>query len=50
MSEEKRLIVGALTAADGVKREAARLLGIDERNLSYYLKKHGLHQWKFDQP
>ena len=49
MSEEKRLIVGALTAADGVKREAARLLGIDERNLSYYLKKHGLHQWKFDQ-
>lgn len=50
MSEEKRLIVGALAAADGVKREAARLLGIDERNLSYYLKKHGLNQWKFDQP
>jgi DNA-binding NtrC family response regulator len=47
-SEEKRILMGALRAADGVKREAARLLGIDERNLSYYLKKHGLARWKAD--
>jgi DNA-binding NtrC family response regulator len=46
--EEKRILVGALRAADGVRREAARLLGIDERNLSYYLKKHGLARWKPD--
>jgi transcriptional regulator with GAF, ATPase, and Fis domain len=25
-----------------VRRDAARLLGIDERNLAYYLKKHEL--------
>jgi len=40
--EEKRLLLTALERAGGVKREAARLLGVDERNLAYYLRKHGL--------
>jgi len=39
-AEEKRLLEEALRRADGVRREAARLLGIDERNLSYYMRKH----------
>jgi len=41
-AEERRLLQEALRRADGVKREAARLLGVDERNLAYYLRKHGL--------
>ena len=28
--------------SQGVRKEAARLLGIDPRNLAYYLRKHGL--------
>lgn len=44
--EEKKILMGALKAARGVRREAARLLGIDERNLSYYLKKNDLSGWK----
>ncbi len=39
---ESRLLTEALERAQGVKRDAARLLGIDERNLAYFLKKHGL--------
>jgi DNA-binding NtrC family response regulator len=46
--QEKRIILGALEASHGVKRDAARLLGIDERNLSYYLKKHDLSKWRPD--
>ncbi len=45
-NEEKRVLLAALRAADGVKRDAARLLGVDERNLSYYLKKHNLLEQK----
>lgn len=41
-AEEKRLLEEALRQAAGVRREAARLLGIDERNLSYYMRKHEL--------
>jgi two-component system response regulator AtoC len=41
-AEERRLLEEALEGAGGVKREAARKLGIDERNLAYYLRKHGL--------
>ncbi|MGQ0723361.1 MAG: sigma-54-dependent transcriptional regulator [Candidatus Eiseniibacteriota bacterium] len=41
-TEERRLIEAALEASGGVRREAARILGIDERNLSYYLRKHDL--------
>ncbi|MFN7975221.1 MAG: sigma-54 dependent transcriptional regulator [Acidobacteriota bacterium] len=39
---ERELIVEALRRAGGVKKDAARMLGIDQRNLAYYLKKNGL--------
>jgi DNA-binding NtrC family response regulator len=39
---ERSLIVEAHKRAHGVRREAARLLGIDARNLAYYCRKHGL--------
>jgi DNA-binding NtrC family response regulator len=42
VAEEKRLLVTALREAGGVRREAARRLGVDERNMAYYLRKHGL--------
>jgi DNA-binding NtrC family response regulator len=43
-AEEKRVLAEALQRANGVRREAARLLGIDARNLVYFLKKHGLEK------
>ena len=39
---ERSLILEAHRRSDGVRREAARLLGIDPRNLAYYFRKHGL--------
>jgi two-component system, NtrC family, response regulator AtoC len=39
---ERSLLVEAHRRAKGVRREAARLLGIDARNLAYYCRKHGL--------
>lgn len=39
---ERRLLERALARAEGSKRQAARLLGVDERNLGYFLRKHGL--------
>lgn len=42
MIEEKRVLKAALDEAQGIKRDAAKMLGVDERNLSYYLKKHGI--------
>jgi DNA-binding NtrC family response regulator len=39
---ERSLLVDAHRRAHGVRREAARLLGIDARNLAYYCRKHGL--------
>jgi len=39
---ERELLVEALKRAGGVRKDAARLLGVDPRNLSYYLKKHDL--------
>jgi len=39
---ERELLVEAHRRAGGVRKEAARLLGIDPRNLSYYLRKHDL--------
>jgi DNA-binding NtrC family response regulator len=39
---ERSLIVEAHRRSRGVRREAARLLGIDPRNLAYYFRKHGL--------
>jgi len=43
-AEERRLLEEALRRAGGVRRRAAELLGVDERNLAYYLKKHDLHR------
>jgi len=43
-AEEQRVLVEALRRSNGVRREAARLLGIDPRNLVYFLKKHGLEK------
>ncbi len=37
---ERRLVLEAVSRAGGRKREAAELLGIDPRNLAYYLRKH----------
>ncbi len=39
---EKEAVMDALQRAGGVRGEAARLLGIDPRNLAYYLRKHGI--------
>jgi two-component system response regulator AtoC len=39
---ERSLLAEAHRRAHGVRREAARLLGIDPRNLAYYCRKHGL--------
>jgi len=39
---ERALILEAQRRSRGVRREAARLLGIDPRNLAYYFRKHGL--------
>jgi two-component system, NtrC family, response regulator AtoC len=39
---EKEALVEALRRSKGVRKEAARLLGIDQRNLAYYLRKHGI--------
>ncbi len=41
-AEEKKTLREALSRAHGVRREAARLLGIDPRNLVYFLRKYGL--------
>jgi DNA-binding NtrC family response regulator len=46
--EEKKVLIEALRCAGGVRRQAAQLLGIDERNLSYYLRKHRLSGRRFD--
>ncbi|HUD71761.1 MAG TPA: sigma-54 dependent transcriptional regulator [Dongiaceae bacterium] len=37
---ERTAVVEALRRAGGVRKEAARLLGIDQRNLAYYFRKH----------
>jgi DNA-binding NtrC family response regulator len=39
---ERGLLLEALRRAGGVQREAARLLGVDARNLPYFLRKYGL--------
>lgn len=44
LAEERRILIEALERAGGVRRHAAQELGIDERNMSYYLKKHDLHR------
>jgi len=39
-AREKQVLIEALQQSGGVRKEAARLLGIDQRNLPYFLKKH----------
>lgn len=39
---EKQLVQRALDRAEGRKKDAAEMLGIDPRNLGYYLRKHGM--------
>jgi DNA-binding NtrC family response regulator len=39
---ERDVLVEALRRSAGVRKEAARLLGIDQRNLGYYLRKHDI--------
>jgi PAS domain S-box-containing protein len=39
---ERQIIMEALLATKGVKNRAATLLGIDRRNFSYFLNKHGI--------
>jgi DNA-binding NtrC family response regulator len=39
---ERRLIEGALDACHGKRKDAAAMLGIDARNMGYYLRKHDL--------
>jgi transcriptional regulator with PAS, ATPase and Fis domain len=40
---ERQIILEALSGAYGIKSRAAKLLGIDRRNLGYFLNKHGIH-------
>jgi DNA-binding NtrC family response regulator len=41
-STERSLLLHAIERAGGRKKDAAAMLGIDPRNLGYYLRKHGL--------
>jgi transcriptional regulator with GAF, ATPase, and Fis domain len=43
-ARERELVIGALTRAKGVKKEACELLGIDPRNLGYYVRKHRIRE------
>jgi len=39
---ENQTILKALECTNWVKKSAAQILGIDPKNLSYFLKKHGI--------
>jgi DNA-binding NtrC family response regulator len=39
---EKKLILDALHSARGVRKVAARMLGVDPRNFNYFLRKHNI--------
>lgn len=41
-SAEKQILLETLSTTNGVKKHAASLLGIDSRNFSYFLHKHGI--------
>lgn len=47
-SRERELVIGALARARGVKKDACELLGIDPRNLGYYVRKHKIRdaEWQ----
>ena len=40
---ERQIILEALRTSNGVKTRTAALLGIDRRNLNYFLQKHDIH-------
>jgi transcriptional regulator with PAS, ATPase and Fis domain len=40
---ERQIILEALRTSNGVKTHTAALLGIDRRNLGYFLQKHGIY-------
>ncbi len=40
---EKQIIIEALSTTNGVKTRTAEVLGIDRRNLGYFLHKHHIH-------
>ena len=42
LAQERLIVVEALRRSGGVRKEAARLLGIDQRNLGYYVRKHAI--------
>ncbi len=46
LAAERSVLVEALERAGGVRKAAARLLDVDERNLAYYLRKHDLMDWR----
>ena len=46
LAAERSLLVEALERTEGVRRSAAKLLGVDERNLAYYLRKHDLMDYE----
>jgi DNA-binding NtrC family response regulator len=43
-AREKQILLQALERSRGKKKEAANLLGIDARNLGYYLRKHRINE------
>ncbi len=40
---ERQIIMEALSKSNGMRTPTAELLGIDRRNLCYFLRKHGIH-------
>ena len=49
LGRERTIVLEAVRRSQGVRKEAARLLGIDQRNLGYYLRKHGIDPDKADE-
>ena len=49
MAREREVVIEALKRSGGVRKEAARLLGIDQRNLGYYLRKHAIDAEQMDE-
>ena len=39
---EREILLETLTRANGIKKRAAAMLGIDSRNMPYFLRKHRL--------
>ena len=39
---EREILLETLTRANGIKKRAAAMLGIDSRNMPYFLRKHQL--------